>query len=243
MNTTDNNRLVTFGRVDRYGAEHPLTPANPQATDYYTQLKLVITEMETAVQNQLSGNGEGHGGTVDRRRLAKELRASMRQISKTARTLDPALFPGLAEELRLPKSQKFEVLLAAARAFLARVTPIKATFVERGLETSFDVELGAQIAALEAATERKHDGGQTRRAGTLGLKVVSRRGMGIVRGLDAIISNRLRKTDPVLLGVWKTASKVQSEPVRPTATTPSATTTLAVTAAVTAPAPAATLAA
>jgi hypothetical protein len=224
MNIRNNNRLVMFGRVDRYGIEHPLTPANPQATGYYTQLQSVITEMETALQNQLSGTGESRGGSDDRRRLATELRASMREIGKTARTLDPELFPGLAEELRMPRSQKFEVLLAAGRAFLARVTPIKATFVERGLEADFDVELGAQIAALEAATERKHDGSQTRRAGTLGLDTMSRRGMEIVRGLDAIISNRLRKTNPVLLGVWKTASKVQSNPVRTAATASAAAT-------------------
>jgi hypothetical protein len=219
MNNKNNNRLVMFGRVDRYGTEHPLAPANPQATGYYTQLESVITEMETAVQNQVFGTGESHGGTVDRKRLAADLRGSLREIGKTARTLDRDLFPGLADELRLPKSQKFEVLLAAARAFLARVTPIKATFVERGLEADFDVELGARITALEEATGRKHDGGQTRRAGTLGLDEVSRRGMEIVRGLDAIITNRLRKTNPVLLGVWKTASKVQSEPAPATTTT------------------------
>jgi hypothetical protein len=223
MNTKHNNRLVMYGRVDRFGTEHPLTPANPQATDYYTQLKSVITGMETAVQNQVTGTGESRGGTGDRRRLAKELRTSMREIGKTAQTLDPELFPGLAQELRMPESQKFEVLLAAGRAFLARVTPIKATFVERGLEAGFDVVLGAQIAALEAATERKHDGGQTRREGTLGLDASSRSGMKIVRGLDAIISNRLRKTNPVLLGVWKSASKVQSAPVRAAATPAAAT--------------------
>jgi hypothetical protein len=214
VNTRNNNQLVMFGRVDRYGTEHPLTPANPQATDYYTELKSVITGMETALQNQLAGTGESRGGSQDRRRLATELRASMRDIGKTAETLDPELFPGLAEELRVPRSQKFEVLLAAGRAFLARVTPIKATFVERGLEADFDVELGAQIATLESATERKNDGDHTRRAGTLGLDATARRGMRIVRGLDAIIRNRFRKTNPVQLGVWKTASKVQANPIR-----------------------------
>jgi hypothetical protein len=223
MNIRNNNRLVMFGRVDRYGTEHPLTPANPQATDYYTQLQSVITEMETALQNQVAGTGESRGGSDDRRRLATELRASMRQVSKTARTLDREQFPGLAEELRMPRSQKFEVSLAAARAFLARLTPIKATFVERGLEADIDVELGEQIAALEDATGRKHDGGHTRREGTLGLDASSRRGMEIVRGLDAIITNRLRKTNPVLLGVWKSASKVQSDPVRAATTQPTIT--------------------
>jgi hypothetical protein len=51
--------------------------------------------------------------------------------------------------------------------------------------------------------------------------------MKIVRGLDAIISNRLRKTNPVLLGVWKSASKVQSAPLR-TAATPAAATQVTV---------------
>jgi hypothetical protein len=237
MNIQNNNRLIMFGRVDRYGIEHPLTPANTQATNFYTQLKSVITNMETAAQNQVAGLGESRGGTDDCRRLADELRATMRDIGKTARTLNRDLFPGVAQELRMPRSKKFEVLLAAARAFLERVTPIKATFVERGLPADFDQVLSGQIAALEAATSRKHDGRQTRRAGTLGLSVVSRRGMEIVRGLDAIISNRLRKTDPVLLGVWKSASRVQSAPVSQSTATNSGGTASAASATVTPAAP------
>src|SRR4051812_31975308 len=98
MNTTHNYRFAMFGRIDTYGTEHPLTPANEQATMLFTQLKAVITDMNNAIQAQETGFAEELGASSDRQRMADELSADMRDVVKTARTLDPDQFPGIREE-------------------------------------------------------------------------------------------------------------------------------------------------
>jgi hypothetical protein len=127
------------------------------------------------------------------------------------RAIAPSL-PGTA-----PKS--YEALLGAARGFVTAIGPVKAAFVERGLPADFDEQLADKVATFEDATSRKHDGRLEQKAGTVSLQVETRRGMAATRELDQIISNRLKRTDPVLLAVWKAAKQLEhlpaSEPAAP----------------------------
>ena len=74
MNKNINHRLAMFGRIDTYGAEHPLTPVNDRATALLMELKAVIADMNAAVQAQETGLGERRGGADDRNRAAMTLR-------------------------------------------------------------------------------------------------------------------------------------------------------------------------
>jgi hypothetical protein len=77
--------------------------------------------------------------------------------------------------------------------------------------------LGA-LKQFAEATERKYAGQQTQMGGTLGVDQSAEKGLAIVKELNAIMIKKLRKTDPVLLGVWQAASRLEQPPRRTTAT-------------------------
>jgi hypothetical protein len=212
MNKNIKRHYEAFQRLDRFFIEHPLIPANARATAVITILQGVITTMQAAVSNQMLGRGEYLGGTDDRRRLAKDLRGAVREIAGTAGVLDPDQHPGAAEQFAMPISQSYEALLGTARGFVTAIGPIKAAFVERGLPADFDEQLADKVATFESATTRKHDGRQEQKGGTVTLQLETRRGMAAVKELDQIVSNLLKRTNPVLLEVWKAAKQLQRLP-------------------------------
>src|SRR4030095_5418144 len=105
MNKNMKRHYEAFQRVDRFFIEHPLNPVNARATILTGTIASVIAAMQTAVSNQVLGRGEFLGGTDDRRRLAKELRGAVREISGTASVLEPDQCPGAAEQFALPISR------------------------------------------------------------------------------------------------------------------------------------------
>jgi hypothetical protein len=201
-----------FQREVRFAGEHPLTPPNARADALVVILNSVIANMQGAVSSQVLGRGEFLGGTGGRRLLAKELRGAVREISGTASVLDPDLYPGAKEQFAMPLSKSYEALLGAARGFVTAIGPIKAAFVERGLPVDFDEQLAEKVATFEVATTRKHDGRQEQKTGTVTLQLETRRGMTATKELDQIITNRLKRTDPVLLAVWKAAKQLEHLP-------------------------------
>jgi len=177
MNKNIKRHLEAFQREVRFVGEHPLTPANPRAAALVVILNSVITNMQGAVSSQVLGRGEFLGGTDDRRRLAKDLRGAVREISGTASVLDPDLYPGAEEQFAMPLSQSYEALLGAARGFVTAIGPIKSAFVDRGLPADFDEQLADKVATFEDATSRKHDGRQEQKTGTVTLNLETSRGM------------------------------------------------------------------
>ena len=144
----------------------------------------------------------------------------VRGLAKVARSLDPVAFPGIAQEVRGPRTSSYQALLAAARAILQRVTPIKAAFVERRVPADFDKTMTDLIDTLEDATQRKSSGLSKQSGGTAGLADAARRGVAVVRQLDATMTHLLRNS-PSLKAAWKTASRIQRDPQSSTtATTP-----------------------
>jgi hypothetical protein len=223
MKTRIKNTMEMLIRVGEFGAT-PGLPANPLATTLMAQTKAVGNEMRGEGTDQVSGRGVFRGGTTDRRRIASELRELVRGISKVARSLDPVAFPGVAQEVRGPRSSSYQALLASARAILERVTPIKAAFVDRGVPADFDETMSNLIAALEESTQRKSSGLSEQSGGTAGLADDARRGVALVRQLDAIMTHLLRN-NPSLKASWKTASRIQRDPESsPTAPAPTAPT-------------------
>lgn len=103
-----------------------------------------------------------------------------------------------------------------------RVTPIKAAFVDRGVPADFDETMTDLIEALEDATQRKSSGLSQQSGGTAGLDDAARRGVALVRELDAIMTHLLRNS-PSLMAAWKTASRIQRDPQSSATTTTTAT--------------------
>jgi hypothetical protein len=210
INTRIKNTMETLDRVGDFGTT-PGLPANALATTLFPQVKAVANQMRTNGTDQTSGYGVFRGGTTDRVRIGSQLRQLVRDIVKVARVLDPVAFPGVAQGVRGPRSSSYQALLAAARAILERVTPIKA---------AFDETMNDLIDALEEATQQKSSGLSEQSGGTAGLADAAKRGVQLVKELDAIMTHLLRNS-PSLKAAWKTASRIQRDP-QPT--TPAATT-------------------
>jgi hypothetical protein len=208
--------METFDRVGDFG-DTPGLPANPLATTLMTETKAVANQMRGQGTDQVSGRGVFRGGAADRQRIAAELRGLVRGLAKVAGSLDAVAFPGIAQEVRGPRSSSYQALLAAARAILQRVTPIKAAFVDRGVPADFDDTMNDLIDALEEATQRKSSGLSEQSGGTAGLADAAKRGVKLVKELDAIMTQLLRNS-PSLKAAWKTASRIQRDPQPSTAT-------------------------
>jgi hypothetical protein len=75
-------------------------------------------------------------------------------------------------------------------------------------------QLSTLATQFAEATARKYAGRQTQKGGTLGVDQSAQHGLAIVKELNAILTKKLRTTDPVLLGVWKAASHLEQPPRR-----------------------------
>jgi hypothetical protein len=214
MNQIVKNRYEMFVGVDLFAAK-PGLPANARATALFALNKTVVTNMTAASAAQETGRGVFQGATAERARLGVELRALVRKATGIARILDPETFPEIREKVRGPRSSSYAALIASAMAIKAAVTPeeVKAAFVDRGMAADFDTELSDLAESLQEATARKGLGRSTRVGGTVALLAESRKGLAIVRELDAIMEVILA-SNPGLLAEWNSVSHVQSAPER-----------------------------
>jgi hypothetical protein len=62
MNKEDIRRLDMLVRVDQYGDDHPLTPANTRVTALLGSIKTVIAQVNTLGGTKESGRGQFRGG-------------------------------------------------------------------------------------------------------------------------------------------------------------------------------------
>jgi hypothetical protein len=176
--------------------------------------------MQAHASKQEGGKGERHAGSTERERIGEILRLELVDIGYTGRSLDPDLFPGVGAKFRLSTSGSYQVLRATAGAYLEAIGPVKAAFVEREYAADFDEKLAELIADFDEATENTDAGLQEQSGGTAGLREVSTKAMKVVRELDAMITKKLRTSDPALLKVWKQTQHVERTPMGATPAPP-----------------------
>jgi hypothetical protein len=214
MNQIVKNRFEMFVGVNLFSGQ-PGLPANARATALFADNQIVVANLTNAGAAQEEGRGLFQGASADRLRISTDLRGVVRKASGIAKVLDPAAFPGVRQQVRGPVSNSYQALIASALAIKTAVTPVavKAAFVDRGMAADFDVELDDLAVSLQDATARKGVGRGKLVGGTTGLLAESRRGLAIVRELDAIMDVIL-DNNPALLAQWKSVSRVQRPPQR-----------------------------
>ena len=212
-------RLDAFDRVVDFGATHTLTPVLALATELYTQVETIATDLRTCEGGQCSGRGDYLGGASRRQQAKKALLAKMRPLNRIARALDRDQYPEARAQYRMPTRGGYEGIIGQANAFLAALPTMKAVFISHGLVADFDEQLQSATDELIAATERKNNGRIAQVSNTAGLMAKSKEGMRVLRQLDGIMSARY-ESDPALLAGWKTACRVERAPRRTPAGTP-----------------------
>ena len=207
MNRLNLDRYDSYIRIGQHDEENPLTPAIPRATELITELRTVATGMAADSGLQDAGLTGLRGGSDERQQAFAILLGEMKAMNVIARGLDRALFPGVAEQFRMPRSRSFGNIAARGQAFLANATGKEAIFTDRGLATGFLTAFAAKVTAAEAAVGTRNVGLLVRASGTAGATAKGRRGLAIVRELDAIMTVALRN-NAGLLAACRTAKRV-----------------------------------
>jgi hypothetical protein len=208
-NETIRNHYDAFSRMEafrlKYGAQ--FAPAS-RAAAQFTVITGVVGAMEAQGVEKLSGTQEIRGGTGAKAVAAENLRAEMRTIRDTAEAISEAEeLPEFDDKFRMPRSYSYEVLLTAARAFLADATANKALFLEFEIKPTFLADLEADITALETADDTQDAGLSQQVGGTAELSAQVTKGLAARKQLLPIVKNKYAGNAGVL-AEWATATRI-----------------------------------
>jgi hypothetical protein len=202
------NRKIDMGdRVVQIGT-NPEMALTAGITALFAQVATTTSALKALATDQSGGQGTFRGGAQECRRLANELRGSMRDINEIARVLKPDVAPGAKEVFRMPRKRSYQALTAAARSFAEEAQPLEALFTARALPATFIADLQAQITAFEAAVGMKAGGRSERVSGTAGLDSTARSLIETVQELRAVMRVHL-KAKPALLAAFRSAARVE----------------------------------
>src|SRR5687768_4681734 len=179
--------IAMLKSVKQFGIDNPLNPPVVKATEHYTQVGDILATCEHLGSGQDLGDGKLLGTTEEKEFAAAELRKQMRKLAKTAKILDKAVYPTIAAEMRMRRSDTYATLLDRGRAFVSALTGNTAAFIEYGAAATVLADLQARVAGLEAAISHKDTALCARVGCTAGLEAVTRAGKRVVRKLDAIM--------------------------------------------------------
>src|SRR5436190_7691480 len=210
MLKTIKNRRDAMRSVLQFTEDHAAILTAP-ATAVVTQLTDTVEHIEDLGGSQVFGNGTFRASIEERREISSELRKVLHEIAETAKAIDAGIDQNLTAQFRMPRHNNYQVLTDTGRAFVEAVTPIKAAFIAEGYEADFVEKCSELVTRFETATQRKFGGLQEQVGGTIGLDETVKRGMALIRRLDAILSRKLRKQDPALYRQWKEARRVKGE--------------------------------
>jgi hypothetical protein len=117
----------------------------------------------------------------------------LKGIGRTARSLNWATHPRIAEQFRLPRSRGYPALRGAAQPrHIMLATPIKQAFVDLALPAEFLDELEDLTDAFAKATVQKNDGLFALVGGTAALFRRGKNGEVAAFEQDAIVRNAFR---------------------------------------------------
>ena len=212
MTDRQRRKLNMQKRVRRHLLDHPIVPANALVTAESTALNLSIAQADALDSGRKLGRGVFLGGAAERRALRSELMSELRDLANIARTLDKAVYPDVAVQLRVAGLTSFAAVLTHARKVADVIEPIEQVFADHGASATVADDLEAMITGLEQASARRTSGLDNQVGKRRGLENALENGMARVRKLDAILSKVFKK-DPERLAAWKAARRVERDPV------------------------------
>jgi hypothetical protein len=219
MNITINHTLDMLKRVSRLDQDFPITPALPRATAAIAEVNTTITALEAAAQNQTGGASQQAGGVDLRKVYSRDLKAFLKEVNRTARTLEPE-HPGIRPTFRLPKSGSYPALVASAQSIIEAATPLSAAFEAAGMPATFLTDLQAMLTAFTNATGQKHNGGITRVVSTAALKAKASLGIIAADKFGACFRNHYR-LQPEMIAAWNFARRIARRSTPPAPEPPS----------------------
>jgi hypothetical protein len=215
MDDRKKSETLMLCRVDQFGQDNVLVPANAKATEHYATVASAKTAILAKAGLQVLANGEFRAATADRQTVVSDLRDMLREIAATANALDRlGVKPGLSLQFRMPK-WTMQDLRDKAVAFKDAVEPIKQDFIDYESPVTVVEDLEVAIAAFDLATGRRYTGLGKQVGATASIAALAREGIAAVRALDAILIKRYRD-DAGKLAEWKAAQQIAGWPSQAT---------------------------
>lgn len=213
MNDSENRKHQAFARAHGFALAHA-SDFGPTslATQLFATLAGIVSDMDAHAARQTSSRGSAFEGTTTRGQAREELRADLKAINLTARAMATDV-PGLDDKFRMPPIGNDNLLLNAARAFLADATPLAAQFIAHEMPADFLDDLRDDIAALEAAIRNQSRGTGESVAARVAIETKVDEGVAVLNKLEAIMRNKYAN-NPAVLAEWASASHIERAPRR-----------------------------
>jgi hypothetical protein len=200
-----------FVRADGFGVAHkPDFAPSSLGSQLFSTLATIIAEIDGHAASETSARGSARQGTSTRSQARDELRADLEVIRRTARAMSDEV-PGIDDKFRLPRDNNDSSLLSAARAALQDAPAYSAQFIAHEVPADFIDDLRADIAALEESISSQGSGVGDHVSASAAIDDAIRRGVEVVRKLDAIIRNKYAN-NPSVLAEWTSASHTERAP-------------------------------
>lgn len=213
MNDSENRAREAFARAHGFGLAHASDFAPTSlATQLFATLTGIVSDLDGHAARQTSSRGSAFEGTTTRGEARRELRADLRAINLTARAM-AADVPGIDDKFRMPPVGNDQLLLNAARAFLADATPLAAQFIAHEMPANFLDDLRDDIAALEAAIGNQASGVSEAVGERVAIETKVEQGIVVMNKLGAIMKNKYAN-NPAVLAEWTSASHIERAPRR-----------------------------
>ena len=214
MNSTHRRRHERLDRssafADANASDFPATSKGGQAA---AEIKEALAEIEMHETSRVSSMNSLQQAAVGKKDERESLRAQLRAISDTAKTI------GL-DHPEVKGSFKFkgasvsdQMLLATARAFASASLPLKDLFIEYNMAADFHDVLNATIANFEQHLNRQTAGIGGRIAASASLEDALRRGEAALERMDTAVRNKYRG-NPAKLAAWESARRLERPPRR-----------------------------
>lgn len=211
MNDSENRKHQTFTRTNDFGVAHASDFAKDSlAAQTYAKLAAIVARLDGHTAQQASSRGQAREGTTTRGQAREELRGDLMAINRTARAMAQDV-PGINDKFRVPPVGNDQLLLNAARAFLADAEPLAAEFIAHEMPADFLEDLRDDIAALEAAMSLQSSGVGSAVGERAAIEAAVDEGVALLGKLDPIMKNKYAN-NPAVLAEWASASHVERAP-------------------------------
>ena len=229
MTRLDTRRFEMLARVREFGAAHPeIFAPGTRPGDLLAAVNAVVDELSAQYTAQEAGAGVARTGASNRARVRERVRDGLEAMRRSAREISEEV-SGIDSQFELPRSNRDQAVLGAARTFVANAEALKPMFARQMLGAEFFAAFEADIAAFEEALSVQRRGREARVSATAAIEKAIARGVRTVRSLNTLMLNRFSEGTAVL-AAWKSACRIHSPNVRgsapaaeaahPTPTTP-----------------------
>ncbi|HEX8491891.1 MAG TPA: hypothetical protein VF658_03535 [Pyrinomonadaceae bacterium] len=219
MQDSDIRYLNMGRRVDDFNVTHNAAfPLGSRGNQLIVVIRAAVTAMETAGGRQDAAERDWQEATAQKEAARLVLLQLLRIISRTARGMRK-LMPGIAEQFRMPRTYSDQLIINAARAFLAAATPIPAEFIKRGLAADFLTTLESAITEFESAIDRQNTARGEQTTATAAINDARQQLIDAITEYSPIVLNTFA-TDATVRVAWKKASRVERAPKRAKKTPP-----------------------